>query len=121
MSGNSSADIGLLPPAAQADSIPLEPSEASAFGQPPARAERELARERKRAELARPTLPAPSPSAARKLLPRAVSPRIGEAFVAGMLGAVGLFFVWQAMLLDLGHIGLPGPGFFPLCLGATVS
>ena len=38
-----------------------------------------------------------------------------------MLGAVGLFFVWQAMLLDLGHIGLPGPGFFPLCLGATLS
>ena len=38
-----------------------------------------------------------------------------------MLGAVGLFFAWQAMLLDLGHIGLPGPGFFPLCLGATVS
>ena len=37
-----------------------------------------------------------------------------------MLGAVGLFFAWQAMLLDLGHIGLPGPGFFPLCLGATL-
>src|SRR6516162_6769433 len=125
MGGNSSADAGLLPPAAQAVSIPLGPSETPALGQPPARAEeKELAPgERKRTELAGPARPArsPSPAAAGKRLPRAVCPRIGEAFVAGMLGAVGLFFAWQAMLLDLGHIGLPGPGFFPLCLGATVS
>jgi hypothetical protein len=121
MGSNSSADAGLLPSAAQAGSIPLGPSEAQAPAQPPDRAEKELAPgERKRTELARPTLPAPSPAAARNRLPRALSPRNGEVFVAGMLGAVGLFFAWQAMLLDLGHIGLPGPGFFPLCLGATL-
>src|SRR6516165_2566079 len=101
MGGNSSADAGLLPPAAQAGSIPLGPSETPALGQPPARAEeKELAQgERKRPALADPALPAPSPSpaAARKRLPRTVSPRIGEVFVAGMLGAVGFFFAWQAM------------------------
>src|SRR3974377_2149883 len=118
MSGNSSADADLLPPAAQAGSIPLGPSEAPTLAQPPARAEKESAPgERK---LARPALPAPlpSPAAARKRLPLALSPRVGEVFVSGMLGAVGLFFAWQAMLLDLGPLGLPGPGFFPLCLGA---
>jgi hypothetical protein len=51
---------------------------------------------------------------------RALSARAGGIFVAGMLGAVGAFFAWQASLLDLGHIGLPGPGFFPLCLGAVL-
>ena len=29
------------------------------------------------------------------------------------------FFVWQAAPLDLGSVGLPGPGFFPLLLGAS--
>jgi hypothetical protein len=41
--------------------------------------------------------------------------------VAGMLAAVGAVFVWQAALLDLGDIALPGPGFFPLVLGAALT
>ena len=41
--------------------------------------------------------------------------------VAGMLAAVGVLFVWQAALLDLGDIALPGPGFFPLVLGAALT
>lgn len=40
--------------------------------------------------------------------------------VAGILAATGLLFTWQAALIDLGHIGLPGPGFFPLVLAALV-
>jgi len=53
-------------------------------------------------------------------VPRALSSRTGGIFVAALLGALGLFFAWQALLLDLGHIGLPGPGFLPLCLGAVL-
>jgi hypothetical protein len=49
-----------------------------------------------------------------------LSSRSGGIFVAVMLGAVGLFFAGQALLLDLGRIGLPGPGFLPLCLGAAL-
>ena len=41
--------------------------------------------------------------------------------VAGMLAAVGVLFVWQAALLDLGNVALPGPGFFPLVLGAALT
>jgi hypothetical protein len=37
-----------------------------------------------------------------------------------MLALAGAFFVWQAALLDLGGVGLPGPGFFPLLLGAIL-
>jgi len=37
-----------------------------------------------------------------------------------MLAATGGFFVWQASQLDLGNVDLPGPGFFPLCLGAII-
>ena len=53
-------------------------------------------------------------------LPRAYSARGGEMLVAGMLAAAGAVFVWQAALLDLGNVALPGPGFFPLVLGAAV-
>ena len=41
--------------------------------------------------------------------------------VAGVLAAVGVVFVWQAALLDLGDVALPGPGFFPLVLGAALT
>jgi hypothetical protein len=41
--------------------------------------------------------------------------------VAGMLAVVGAVFVWQAALLDLGNVALPGPGFFPLVLGAALT
>ena len=37
-----------------------------------------------------------------------------------ILAAVGALFAWQAALLDLGHVGLPGPGFFPLALAIAV-
>jgi hypothetical protein len=55
------------------------------------------------------------------LLPRAVCVRRGGvAMACGLLG-IGLLFVWQASLLDLGGLGLPGPGFFPLLLGAILG
>jgi hypothetical protein len=52
--------------------------------------------------------------------PRALNDRSGGILVAGMLGAAGAFFVWQALRLDLGGIAMPGPGFFPLSLGAIL-
>ena len=41
--------------------------------------------------------------------------------VAGLLAATGAALVWQASLLDLGSVALPGPGFFPLILGAALA
>ena len=55
-----------------------------------------------------------------KSAPRAVSSRRGGIFVAGMLAVAGAFFVWQALLLDLGGIASPGPGFLPLLLGIFI-
>jgi len=37
-----------------------------------------------------------------------------------MLAVIGAVFVWQSWLLDLGRVGRPGPGFFPLVLGALL-
>ena len=59
--------------------------------------------------------------AATGTLPRAVCARRGGIAMAAALLAVGLLFVWQASLLDLGGVGLPGPGFFPLLLGAVLG
>ena len=53
-------------------------------------------------------------------MPRSLSSRTGGVLAAAMLGACGLFFVWQSLRLDLGHPGLPGPGFVPLSLGAAL-
>jgi putative tricarboxylic transport membrane protein len=53
-------------------------------------------------------------------LQRAASGRRGGIVVAAMLAATGGFFVWQAWQLDLGNVDLPGPGFFPLCLGVII-
>jgi tripartite tricarboxylate transporter TctB family protein len=53
-------------------------------------------------------------------LPWIVNARRGGIVIAGLLALTGLVFVWQASLLDLGKIGLPGPGFFPLALGALL-
>lgn len=53
-------------------------------------------------------------------LPVVVNARRGGIFVAGVLAAVGLLFIWQASLIDLGDFDLPGPGFFPLALGIIV-
>lgn len=52
--------------------------------------------------------------------PRAFSSRRGGILVAGMLAVAGAFFVWQALLLDLGGVASPGPGFLPLLLGALI-
>jgi len=54
-------------------------------------------------------------------LPRILCARRSGVCVAAMLAVVGLLFAWQSSLLDLGHIGLPGPGFFPLVLGVVVA
>jgi hypothetical protein len=53
-------------------------------------------------------------------LHHAVSERNGGMAVAGMLAATGAFFAWQSLFLDLGNLDLPGPGFFPLCLGLVI-
>jgi putative tricarboxylic transport membrane protein len=55
-----------------------------------------------------------------RVLPRLFCARRSGVIVAGVLAAIGLLFVWQSSLLDLGRIGLPGPGFFPLVMGAIV-
>jgi hypothetical protein len=57
---------------------------------------------------------------ARTLLPRAFSQRRGGMAVAAVLGAAGAIFAWQAALLDVGNVDLPGPGFFPLALGVLL-
>jgi len=56
----------------------------------------------------------------RPLLPRVIGSRRASLLAAGALALTGLLFGWQASLLDLGHIGLPGPGFFPLVLAALL-
>jgi len=53
-------------------------------------------------------------------LPRAFSDRRGAMIVAGVLASVGAFLAWQASMLDLGDVHLPGPGFFPLLLGVVL-
>ena len=55
------------------------------------------------------------------LLPRAFCARRSGVVVAATLAAIALLFVWQSSLLDLGRVGLPGPGFFPLVLGVIVA
>jgi len=56
----------------------------------------------------------------RAFLPVLIGDRLGGVAVAGALAAIGLLFVWQAALLDLGGVGLPGPGFFPLLMGIAL-
>jgi hypothetical protein len=53
-------------------------------------------------------------------VPFAVNTRRGAVLVAAMLGGTGAFFIWQALLVEVGTIALPGPGFFPLLLGALM-
>jgi hypothetical protein len=55
-----------------------------------------------------------------RALPRAFSNRRGGAFVAALIAAAGALLIWQAARLDLGNVDLPGPGFFPLLLGAVL-
>jgi hypothetical protein len=53
----------------------------------------------------------------RRAFPWRIGARRGGFIAAGALALTGVIFAWQAALLDLGQVGLPGPGFFPLALG----
>jgi hypothetical protein len=53
-------------------------------------------------------------------LPWLVNARRGGIVIAAVLVATGLIFIWQSSLLDLGNVGLPGPGFFPLLLAVLL-
>jgi hypothetical protein len=53
-------------------------------------------------------------------LPRVMNARHGGMLVAAAIAAAGALLAWQAALLDLGNLDLPGPGFFPLVLGAAM-
>jgi hypothetical protein len=54
------------------------------------------------------------------MLPRVIGSRRAGLLAAGALALTGAIFAWQASLLDLGQIGLPGPGFFPLALAVLL-
>jgi len=58
-----------------------------------------------------------SASRERRAFPWLIGARCGGFIVAGAIALTGLVFAWQAARLDLGQLGLPGPGFFPLALG----
>ena len=62
----------------------------------------------------------PAGHGAEGVLFRAISARRGGMWIAAILAAIGLVFVWQASLIDFGEFTLPGPGFFPLMLGLLV-
>jgi Tripartite tricarboxylate transporter TctB family len=65
--------------------------------------------------------PAPADDEAGQVLFPAISHRHGGIWIAAVLAVAGLVFAWQALLLDLGNLALPGPGFIPLVLSvATV-
>jgi putative tricarboxylic transport membrane protein len=51
---------------------------------------------------------------------RPVSTRRGELIAAAALFLSGIFFVWQSAGMPFGHVGLPGPGFFPFVLGIAL-
>jgi hypothetical protein len=53
-------------------------------------------------------------------LPLALSARWAGTLLAGALAAGGAILVWQSALLELGRVGLPGPGFLPLLLGVLL-
>ncbi len=44
----------------------------------------------------------------------------GEAWSAGALALSAVFAIAQARRLEVGSVGQPGPGFFPLVLGAAL-
>jgi len=54
-------------------------------------------------------------------LPFVINARWGGVALAGMLAVTGVFFAWQSTMLDLGGLGLPGPGFFPLLLALLLG
>ncbi|MDK1385648.1 tripartite tricarboxylate transporter TctB family protein [Sinorhizobium sp. 8-89] len=44
-----------------------------------------------------------------------------NALCGGILTAVGLFFVWQSLTLELGTAFRMGPGYFPLLLACVLT
>lgn len=46
--------------------------------------------------------------------------RWGEATVAAVLSALGLYIVVAASAMPLGSLAVPGPGFFPLAIGVLL-
>ncbi|MDK1492096.1 tripartite tricarboxylate transporter TctB family protein [Sinorhizobium sp. 7-81] len=44
-----------------------------------------------------------------------------NALCGGILTAVGLFFVWQSLTLELGTAFRMGPGYFPLLLSCVLT
>jgi hypothetical protein len=50
-----------------------------------------------------------------------VASRQGELCATAALVLVGIFFVWQSASLKFGTVEQPGPGFFPMILGLTLS
>src|SRR5215467_13166561 len=63
--------------------------------------------------------PAPVGGDAGQVLLSAVSARRSGIWIAAVLAIAGLVFAWQALLLDLGNLALPGPGFIPLVLSVA--
>jgi hypothetical protein len=63
--------------------------------------------------------PAPGGNEAGGALFPAVSARDGGIWIAAVLVVAGLVFGWQASLLDLCSLALPGPGFIPLGLSVV--
>jgi hypothetical protein len=70
--------------------------------------------------MAEPEPVSPQQTVQKSVLPRVIGARRGGLMAAGALALTGLLFAWQASLLDLGKIGLPGPGFFPLVLAVLL-
>jgi hypothetical protein len=57
----------------------------------------------------------------RRAFPWRIGARPAGLLMAGALALTGIIFAWQAALLDLGQVGLPGPGFFPLVLALLLA
>jgi hypothetical protein len=53
--------------------------------------------------------------------PWTCSARRGERVLASALVLFGGFFAWQAFLLPLGTVAMPGAGFFPLMLAVLLA
>ncbi len=52
---------------------------------------------------------------------RPIEFRRGEAAVAAALFVVAGYVIWAAREMPMGSVSLPGPGFFPLALGAGLA
>jgi hypothetical protein len=63
--------------------------------------------------------PAPAAGDAGQVLFPTISARNGGIWTAAILAVTGLVLAWQASLLDLGDVAIPGPGFIPLVLSVA--